>query len=94
LLFATIGQISHDHRLSWSGYAEDALPLLAGWLLVAWRTQSFVPTWLVGITLGVATRMVILSHYRWDELSFLAVALVFNGAVGAIVYLGVKARSV
>jgi hypothetical protein len=57
------------------------LPLLAGWLLVAWRTHRFVPTWLVGVTLGVALRMVILSHYHWDELSFLAVALVFVGAV-------------
>lgn len=57
------------------------MPLIAGWLLVAWRTRRFAPTWLVGITLGVAARMVLLSHYRWDELAFLAVALVFNGAV-------------
>jgi hypothetical protein len=45
-----------------------------------------VPTWLVGITLGVAVRMVILSHYRWNELAFLAVALVFNGLVAGLIY--------
>jgi hypothetical protein len=84
LLFATIGQLSHDHRLTWSGYAEDALPLLAGWLVVAWRTQRFVPTWLVGVTGGVLVRMVILSHERWNELAFLAVALVFIGAVAGV----------
>jgi hypothetical protein len=62
------------------------LPLLAGWLLVAWRTRRFVPTWLVGITLGVALRMVVLSHYRRNELAFLAVALAFNGAVASVVW--------
>ncbi len=86
LLFATIGQLSHNHRLTWSGYAEDALPLLAGWLLVAWRTRRFVPTWLVGVTLGVGLRMVILSHERWDELAFLVVALVFVGAVAGLIF--------
>jgi hypothetical protein len=45
-----------------------------------------VPTWLLGITLGVAVRMVILSHYRWDEPAFLAVALVFNGAVAGAIH--------
>lgn len=76
--------------MTWSGYAEDALPLLAGWLLVAWRTRRFVPTWLAGITLGVAVRMAILSHERWSELAFLAVALAFNGAAAGLVYLGLR----
>ncbi len=86
LLFATIGQLSHHHHVTAAGYAEDALPLLAGWLAVAWRTARFVPTWLLGVTLGVALRLVILSHYHWNELSFLAVALVFIGAVSYPVY--------
>jgi hypothetical protein len=62
------------------------LPLLAGWLVVAWRTRRFVPTWLLGLTAGVALRMAILSHERWDELAFLAVALVFVGAVAGPIY--------
>ena len=81
LLFATIGQLSHDHHVSLAGYAADALPLLAGWLVLAWVTGRFVPTWLGGITSGVGLRMVVLGHYHWNELAFLAVALVFNGAV-------------
>jgi hypothetical protein len=38
------------------------------------------------VTLGVAIRAVILSHYRWDELAFWAVALVFIGALAAVVW--------
>jgi hypothetical protein len=33
------------------------------------------------VTLGVVARMIALGHYRWDQLSFLAVALVFVGVV-------------
>jgi hypothetical protein len=35
LVFATVGLLSHDHALSLSGYARDALPLLAGWFAAA-----------------------------------------------------------
>jgi hypothetical protein len=87
VVFATIGQLSHDHHVSAGGYAADALPLLAGWLAVAAVTRRFVPTWLGGVTLGVAIRMVALGHYRWNELAFLAVALGFVGATAAITIL-------
>ncbi len=70
------------------------MPLLAGWLLVAWRTRRFVPTWLLGVTLGVVVRLVILSHYRWNELAFLAVALIFIGAVAHPVLSGVAPSTV
>jgi hypothetical protein len=63
------------------GYAADTLPFLATWVAFAAWTKRFLPTWLGGVTLGVALRAVILSHYRWSELSFLVVALVFIGAV-------------
>jgi hypothetical protein len=33
------------------------------------------------VTIGVAIRMVVLGHYRWNEFAFLAVALVFIGLV-------------
>jgi DUF3054 family protein len=84
-VFATIGQLSHDHRVSAGGYAADALPLLGAWLVLAWRTGRFVPTWLGGVTIGVAIRMVVLGHYRWNELAFLAVALAFVGAAAVAV---------
>ena len=81
IAFATIGQLSHDHHVSAGGYAADALPLLVAWFAVAFATRRFVPTWLLGVTLGVAARMIALGHYRWNELVFLLVALVFVGLV-------------
>ena len=80
-MFATIGQLSHDHHVSLGGYAADVLPLLGAWLAVARATHRFVPTWLGGVTVGVGIRLVVLGHYHWNELSFLAVALVFIGAL-------------
>ncbi len=85
LAFATIGQLSHDHHVSLTGYAADALPLLAGWWAVAFATRRFVPTWLVGVTVGVALRAVALGHYHWNQLTFLLVALVFVGLFALIV---------
>ncbi len=79
--FATIGQLSHRGGVSAGGYAADLVPLLAGWLCVAWWTGRFLPTWLLGVTAGVAIRMLVLGHERWSELAFLAVALGFVGAL-------------
>lgn len=81
LLFATLGQLSHHGGVTPGGYAADALPLLACWLAAAWWTRRFLPTWALGVTGGVALRMVVLSHYRWNELAFYFVALAFVGAV-------------
>ena len=81
LLFATIGQLSHDHHVSLSGYASDALPLLVAWLVLARLTGRFLTTWLGGVTIGVGIRLVVLGHYHWNELAFLAVALGFIGLV-------------
>jgi hypothetical protein len=84
LVFATIGQLSHDHHVSFGGYAADALPLLAGWWALAFATRRFLPTWLGGVTIGVAIRMVALGHYHWNQLAFLAVALVIVGVFAAV----------
>ena len=85
LLFATIGQLSHHGRVSVTGYAEDALPFLVCWFAAFWLFGGrFVPTWLAGVTAGVAVRAVILSHYRWNELAFWLVSLVFIGAVACL----------
>ena len=82
LVFATIGQLSHHGHVSLTGYAEDALPFLAGWF-VAYRVfhGRFVPTWLAGVTLGVLLRAALLSHWYAKELAFYAVSLVFLGAL-------------
>jgi hypothetical protein len=61
------------------------LPFLVCWF-AAYRVFGgrFRPTWLVGITIGVALRAVILSHYRWNELAFWLVSLAFIGAVALV----------
>jgi hypothetical protein len=86
VVFATIGQLSHHGGVSAGGYAADTLPFIGAWLAFAWWTRRFVPTWLLGVTAGVAIRAVVLSHYRWRELSFLVVALVFVGALSGLLY--------
>lgn len=85
VVFATIGQLSHHGDVSAGGYAADSLPFIGCWLAAARWTRRFVPTWLLGVTGGVAIRAVVLSHYRWSELSFYAVALCFIGAVAGLV---------
>ena len=87
LLFATIGQLSHHGGVTAGGYAADALPLLGCWLAAAWWTRRFLPTWILGVTGGVALRMIVLSHYRANELAFFLVALAFVGAVAYVLSL-------
>ncbi len=81
VLFATIGQLSHHGGVSVGGYAADVLPLLVCWLVAAWWTRRFVPTWLLGVTAGVVVRMLILGHERWDELAFWLVTTVVIGGL-------------
>ena len=57
------------------------MPLLGAWWALALAGRGFVTTWLVGVTVGVAIRAVALGHLHWNQLTFLAVALVFVGAV-------------
>jgi hypothetical protein len=90
IAFATIGQLSHDHHVSLGGYAADALPLLIAWFAVAYATRRFLPTWLVGVTLGVVARMIALGHYRWDQLTFLLVALIFVGGLAALTIVAMR----
>jgi Protein of unknown function (DUF3054) len=80
LVFAIVGRLSHHGHVSATGYAEDALPLLAGWFaaFAAFRGR-FVPTWLVGVSVGVLLRAAVLSHWHAKELAFWLVALAFVG---------------
>jgi Protein of unknown function (DUF3054) len=78
--FATIGQLSHHGHLSATGYARDALTLLAGWLAAAaFFRGRFVPTWLAGVSGGVLLRAAILGHWYAKELVFWLIALIFVG---------------
>ena len=87
LVFATVGQLSHDGGVSLGGYATDVLPLLGAWLAVAAATRRFVPTWLAGVVLGVVIRMVVLGHYHWNQLAFLTTTLLIVGALAFLLRL-------
>lgn len=84
-MFATIGLLSHDGTLSLAGYARDVLPLGAGWAIafVLFRGR-FLPTWLLGATLGVAIRSIVLGHFHLNVLAFWLVTLVFLGLVAGL----------
>ena len=85
-VFATSGQLSHRGSVSVGGYAADALTIAVGWFAAfALFRGRFLPTWIVGATLGVLVRMVVLGHYRWNELVFWLVTLGFLGAVAAAI---------
>jgi hypothetical protein len=87
LVFATVGLLMHDHSLSLTGYARDALPVLGGWFAAAlafgayrrpsWRT--LVATWLVGVPAGVLVRALVLGRdFDGDQAVFLGIALAFT----------------
>jgi len=88
LAFVTVGLLSHDHGLTATGYARDALPLLAGWygaaaLFGLYRRggwPALLLTWAVGIPAGVVVRALVLGRSAsGEEAAFLGVALVFIG---------------
>ena len=90
VLFATLGQLSHDGGLSLAGYARDALPLMACWFAaaLALRTYArpsrrlFLETWAIGVTAGVLLRAAVLGrHLGGDQLAFLVTSLVFTLAL-------------
>lgn len=85
--FTVAGIVSHTGGLSLRAVAEDALPLLAGWMVAAAATglyrrpspRPLLATWLLGISAGVALRAAALG--RLDEprqLAFLATTLVLT----------------
>src|SRR5262245_16478653 len=87
LVFATVGLLSHDHALSLSGYARDALPLLAGWfgaalVFGAYRSPSartLLLTWIVGVPLGWLIRGLALGRdFDGGQAVFLVISLVFT----------------
>jgi DUF3054 family protein len=87
VVFAIVGMLSHDRGLSASGFARDALPLLAGWFVVAllvgtYRRRSrrtLLVAWAIGIPLGVLLRAVVLGRaLDRHQLAFLLTTLLFT----------------
>jgi hypothetical protein len=87
LTFATVGLLSHDHALSLSGYARDALPVLGGWFAAALvfgayrrpSTRRLLATWIVGVPLGILIRALALGrNLDGDEAVFLGISLAFT----------------
>ena len=86
VLFVTVGLFSHHGGVSLTGYARDALPLLACWFAAAaffglYRRptrRAFLLTWVVGVTAGILVRQLVVWSFHADDLVFLVVALTFT----------------
>ena len=87
VLFAVIGVLSHDHRLSFLRLLSDAGPIGGGWFVAAalfgayrrpgWRT--LLPTWLAGVTGGVLVRAGILGRaVDGKQAAFLVTTLIIT----------------
>jgi DUF3054 family protein len=85
--FVTVGLVSHQHGVSATGYARDALPILGAWfgvalLLATYRRGSrrrLLATWALGVPLGVLIRGLVLGRsLNADEFAFLGAALAFS----------------
>jgi hypothetical protein len=85
VVFATVGLISHDHGLSATGYARDALPILGAWFAVALglriyvvqRPRRVLATWAIAVPVGVLIRALVLGRdLNGKEAVFLLVSLV------------------
>jgi DUF3054 family protein len=87
VVFATVRLLSHDHALSLSGYARDALPLLAGWFAAALvfrayqapSARTLLLTWIVGVPLGWLIRALALGRdFDGGQVVFLVISLGFT----------------
>ncbi len=87
LLFATVGQLSHDRTVSLGGYGRDALPVLAAWFAVALAVRLYerggrgrlLATWAGGVTLGVVLRALVLGrHFGGGQVAFWATSMAFT----------------
>ena len=85
VVFATVGLISHDHGLSATGYARDALPILGAWFVVALALRLYdvqrpgrvFATWAIAVPAGVLIRALALGRdLNGKEAVFLLVSLV------------------
>jgi hypothetical protein len=86
-VFVIVGLLSHHGRIHLHDLAATLIPLLLAWMATAVslglyphpRPAAFLVTWLVGVTLGVALRAVLLERSAdTEEAAFLAASLVFT----------------
>ncbi|MEX2555977.1 MAG: DUF3054 domain-containing protein [Actinomycetota bacterium] len=69
-LFAVIGLASHDEGITAGGVARNALPILAGWFVVAAFVGTYsrpglrtmLITWVMAVPVGVVIRAIVLSR--------------------------------
>ena len=85
--FVIVGLLSHHGAIRWSDLAATLIPLVASWMATAGavglylhpRPAALLVTWLVGVTLGVTIRAVLLERAPdAEEAAFLAASLVFT----------------
>jgi hypothetical protein len=85
--FVIVGLLSHHGAVRLQDLAATLIPLLAAWMATAVATglyahprpAALIVTWLVGVTLGVALRAVLLDRTaNTEEAAFLAASLVFT----------------
>jgi len=85
--FVVVGLLSHRGAVRLHDLAATLIPLVASWMAAAIatglyqhpRAAAFLVTWLVGVTLGVALRAVLLERTATtEEAAFLAASLVFT----------------
>lgn len=86
-VFVIVGLLSHHGGIRFSDLAATLIPFLAAWMATAMavglyqhpRPAALLVTWLVGITLGVVLRAVLLERSPdTEEAAFLAASLVFT----------------
>lgn len=89
-LFAVLGLLTHERGITLDGVLRNAVPILGGWVLAAAALRIYsrptvirlVGAWLVGITVGVAVRALLLER-EIDEAQFvfLGVTLAVTGGL-------------
>jgi len=86
-VFVIVGLLSHHGGIRLHDLAATMIPLLLSWMATALalglyvhpRPAALLVTWLVGVTLGIALRAVLLERPAdTEEAAFLAASLVFT----------------
>jgi hypothetical protein len=87
--FVVVGYVAHHGAVHAGGLGRDVGAMLAGWFAAAavWglyrrpAPRSLILTWVLGVTLGVVLRAILLGRSPdGAQLAFLLTSLVFGGA--------------
>jgi hypothetical protein len=104
-LFAVLGLLTHERGITVDGLLRNAVPIVGGWALAAAALRVYsrptpvrlVGAWLVGITVGVAVRALLLERdVDEDQFVFLGVTVAVTGGLllawRALAWVTVRAR--